>query len=172
MEGPRSRNARGVRVLGPAGALFLAIRHAGSVDLYRQAAWLISNYNTTNVQATQATLWNLFQNPGSNWTPDAALLAQAQAPHPGFDFSDFYVVTDVNAGGVNDASNSGTGDTARNRGGSMMSAMESKQNAIAFQNGDGILLSDGILFRLHRHRFPEWRGHGAIGGGDGWRLFS
>jgi len=79
-------------------------RHAGSLDLYRQAAWLISNYNTTNVQATQGTLWNLFQNPGSNWTPDAALLAQAQAPHPGFDFSDFYVVTDVNAGGVNDAS--------------------------------------------------------------------
>ncbi|MEO8623665.1 MAG: PEP-CTERM sorting domain-containing protein [bacterium] len=79
-------------------------RHAGSLDLYRQAAWLISNYNTTNVQATQATLWNLFLNPGSNWTPDAALLAAAQAPHPGFDYSDFYVVTDVNAGGLNDAS--------------------------------------------------------------------
>jgi hypothetical protein len=31
-------------------------------------------------------------------------LAQAQAPHPDFDFGSFYVVTDVNAGGPNDAS--------------------------------------------------------------------
>jgi PEP-CTERM motif len=79
-------------------------RHAGSLDQYRQAAWLIANYNTTNVQATQATIWNLFQNPGSNWTTDATLLAQAEAPHPGFDYNQFYVVTDVNAGGLNDAS--------------------------------------------------------------------
>jgi hypothetical protein len=79
-------------------------RHAGSLDLYREAAWLISNYNASNVQATQATLWNLFQTPGPNWPADQALLAQAQAPHPDFDLGSFYVVTDVNAGGPNDAS--------------------------------------------------------------------
>ena len=78
-------------------------RNPGSLSLYREAAWLISNYSTSNVQATQATLWNLFQNPGANWPSDPALLADAEAPHPGFDFGQFYVVTDVNAGGPNDS---------------------------------------------------------------------
>ncbi|MEP6621002.1 MAG: PEP-CTERM sorting domain-containing protein [bacterium] len=79
-------------------------RHPGSIETYREAAWLISNYSATNVQATQSTLWNLFNSPGTNWPSDPTLLAQAQAPHPDFDYSGWYVVTDVNANGAADAS--------------------------------------------------------------------
>ena len=78
-------------------------RHPASLEQYREAAWLVSNYTPSNVQATQATIWNLFQNPGANWPSDPSLLAQAEAPHPGFDFGDYFVVTDVNAGGPDDA---------------------------------------------------------------------
>ena len=78
-------------------------RHPGSLEQYRDAAWLVSNYTPSNVQATQATIWNLFQNPGANWPSDPTLLAQAEAPHPGFDFGDYFIVTDVNAGGPDDA---------------------------------------------------------------------
>lgn len=78
-------------------------RHPGSLEQYREAAWLISTYTPSNVQATQGTIWHLFQDPGVNWPSDPTLLAAAQAPHDGFDFSQFYVVTDVNAGGPEDA---------------------------------------------------------------------
>ncbi len=78
-------------------------RHPTSRTQYRQAAWLISNYTPANVQATQATIWNLFQSPGANWPSDPALLAAADAPHPDFDFSSYFVVTDVNASGPDDA---------------------------------------------------------------------
>lgn len=80
-----------------------ATRHPQSLDKYREAAWLISNYSTTNVQTTQATIWNLFASPGANWTSDPTLLADAQTHVPSFDFTDWYVVTDVNARGPNDA---------------------------------------------------------------------
>jgi hypothetical protein len=79
-------------------------RHAGALSIYQDAAWLISNYTPANAQATQSTLWNLFSNPGANWPSDPTLLAAAEAPHPGFDYSNWYIVTDVNAGGPNDAS--------------------------------------------------------------------
>lgn len=78
-------------------------RHPGSLQQYREAAWLISNYTPTNVRATQGTIWHLFQDPGVNWPSDPTLLARAEAPHDGFDFSQYYVVTDVKAGGPNDA---------------------------------------------------------------------
>ena len=77
-------------------------RHPGSLAEYREAAWLIANYNASNVQATQGTLWNLFANPGLNWQSDPALLAQAEANVDRFDFTGWYVVTDVNANGPND----------------------------------------------------------------------
>lgn len=80
-------------------------RHPLSLDQYKEAAWLIAQYNTTNVQAVQSTVWNLFGgNPGSNWAADPTLLAAAQARHPLFDYGDFYIVTDVNANGPQDGS--------------------------------------------------------------------
>jgi hypothetical protein len=78
-------------------------RHPASVEQYRDAAWLISNFSAGNVQATQGTIWNLFQNPGANWPSDPELLAQAEAPHPGFDYDHYFIVTDVTAGGPDDA---------------------------------------------------------------------
>lgn len=78
-------------------------RHPLSLDQYREAAWLISNYSTTNVQPTQATIWNLFASPGPNWQTDPVLLAEAEANYQSFDYSDWYVVTDVNANGPYDA---------------------------------------------------------------------
>ena len=78
-------------------------RNPGSLDKYKEAAWLISNYTPSNVQATQGTIWNLFQTPGPNWVTDASLFSQAQANYQSFDYSGWYVVTDVNAGGADDA---------------------------------------------------------------------
>ena len=72
-------------------------RNPGGLSLYREAAWLISNYTASNVAAIQATVWNLFQNTGL--PSDPTWLAAAQAPHPGFDYGQYYVVTDVNANG-------------------------------------------------------------------------
>ena len=78
-------------------------RHPLDLEKYKQAAWLISQYSAANVQAVQGTLWNLFASPGVNWPSDPTLLAESAQDHPGFDFSKFYVVTDVNANGPMDA---------------------------------------------------------------------
>lgn len=74
-------------------------RHPLDLEKYKQAAWLVSQYTAANVQAVQGTLWNLFATPGVNWPSDPTLLAESAEDHPGFDFSKFYVVTDVNANG-------------------------------------------------------------------------
>lgn len=68
-----------------------------ALDLYRQAAWLTTMY-ATNPGATgdiQATIWRLFGSgtptPSSNYW-----LQQAQQNFNSINYSNFYVITDVN----------------------------------------------------------------------------
>ena len=86
-----------------------ASSHARSTDIvsYEKAAWLIAQYpGKTNAQIgdIQMTIWNLF----ASAAPDPSTntwLTQANANYAtaGLNFNDWYVVTDVRAGGQYDA---------------------------------------------------------------------
>jgi hypothetical protein len=73
---------------------------ASSLDLYKQAAWLSTQYagkSSAQIGAIQATIWNLFSSTSIAGIPsDAYWLAQAQANYQTLDYTYFYVVTDVN----------------------------------------------------------------------------
>jgi hypothetical protein len=83
-----------------------------NLTLYREAAWLSTQFSTTSNSATigdiQATIWNLFSGPTTPPQPSSnAWLLAAQAfvaANPnGSTYQNFYVVTDVNAHDVNGA---------------------------------------------------------------------
>ena len=73
---------------------------SSSLDLYRQAAWLTTQYagkSNADIGAIQATIWNLFASSPISGVPSSAYwLAQAQANYQTISYNDFYVVTDVN----------------------------------------------------------------------------
>ncbi|MEP6618274.1 MAG: PEP-CTERM sorting domain-containing protein [bacterium] len=71
-------------------------RHPSSLALYKQAAWLISQETTSNVQAIQGTIWNLFS-PAPGIASSSYWLGQAQSHYGSMDFTNWYVVTDVRA---------------------------------------------------------------------------
>ncbi len=67
------------------------------LTLYKEAAWLTTQYagkSAADVGLIQATVWNIFGNTGiagsSYW------LTLAQQNYSSMDFSNYYVVTDVN----------------------------------------------------------------------------
>lgn len=83
--------------------------HARSTDLasYEKAAWLVTQYpGKTNAQIgdIQETIWNLFA-PSAPDPSTGTWLTQANANYAtaGLNFNDWYVVTDVRAGGQYDA---------------------------------------------------------------------
>ena len=73
---------------------------SSSLDLYRQAAWLSTQYagkSSADIAAIQATIWNLFAPAPIAGVPSSAYwLAQAQTNYQKLDYNYFYVVTDVN----------------------------------------------------------------------------
>lgn len=74
-----------------------------NINLYRQAAWLTSQYaaaSNYDVGQIQATIWNLFQ-PAGVTASSNYWLTQAQNNYQTFDYSGYYVVTDVNAADPN-----------------------------------------------------------------------
>jgi len=82
---------------------------SGDKILYEKAAWLISQYpgkSNAQIGDIQETIWNLFASaapdPSTDWLtgPTGANLNYAPS---GLNFNDWYVVTDVRAGGNYDA---------------------------------------------------------------------
>jgi len=75
---------------------------ASNLDIYRQAAWLTTQYagkSGADIGAIQATIWNLFSPTPIGGIPSSAYwLGQAQANYQSsnVDYNYFYVVTDVN----------------------------------------------------------------------------
>jgi hypothetical protein len=72
------------------------------LTLYREAAWLTTQYagkSATEIGLIQATVWNLFGNTGI--TGSGYWLSQAQANYASLNFSNIYVVTDVNKNNAN-----------------------------------------------------------------------
>jgi hypothetical protein len=80
-----------------------------NLDIYRQAAWLTTQYagrSAADIGAIQATIWNLFSSTPISGVPTSAYwLAQAQANYQtsGVDYNSFYVVTDVNKASASSA---------------------------------------------------------------------
>ena len=75
---------------------------SGALALYKQAAWLISQETTSNVQAIQGTIWNLFAvAPGVS--SSSYWLSQAQTNYNSISYTNWYVVSDVR-GAANSAS--------------------------------------------------------------------
>lgn len=72
----------------------------GDLGLYQQAAYLTTQYagqSNFQIGQIQATIWNLFSNATSATPSSDYWLKQAQTNYTTMDYSDFWVVTDVNA---------------------------------------------------------------------------
>jgi hypothetical protein len=89
------------------GAGIGANTRGSNLDLYKQAAWLSTQYagkSSAQIGAIQATIWNLFSaTPIAGIPSDAYWLAQAQTNYQSLDYTYFYVVTDVNKASASSA---------------------------------------------------------------------
>ena len=71
------------------------------LTLYREAAWLTTQYagrSAAEIGVIQATVWNLFATPGhsTGLSSSSTWLQAAKDNYQKMDFSNFYVVTDIN----------------------------------------------------------------------------
>ena len=69
------------------------------LTLYREAAWLTTQYagkSAADVGIIQATVWNLFGKTPDKIQGSSVWLDLAQKNYASMDFSNFYVVTDIN----------------------------------------------------------------------------